>query len=130
MREGCYRNLLDGIVMSEHHLSPTTRTLELAQLEELNEHLSSARSTSPVTAGELGLDDASLVPQTGQPVSAGLPASAILIRLSGEGPPEYPYVHGHFSFAGGAEALLVTELHTASLRRLSQLAGLHHRWGD
>ena len=116
--------------MSEHHLSPTTRTLELAQIEELNAHLSSARSTSPVTAGELGLDGAPLVAQPGSQGSAGLPAAAILVRLSGEGPPEYPYVHAHFSTPGATDALLVIELHTDSLRRLSHLAGRHHRWGD
>ena len=103
-------DLLERIVMSEHHLSPTTRTLELAQIEELNAHLSSARS--------------------GSQGSAGLPAAAILVRLSGEGPPEYPYVHAHFSTPGATDALLVIELHTDSLRRLSHLAGRHHRWGD
>jgi hypothetical protein len=125
-----FLNLTERIIMSEHHLAPTTRTLELAQIDELNEHLSVLRGTSSFTAGELGLGGAPLVSASGAQVSSGLPATAVLIRLSAEGPPEYPYVHGHFGTAGSAQAELVAELHTASLRRLSQLAGLHQRWGE
>jgi hypothetical protein len=110
----------------DHPLPPTTHTVEMAQLSEINERLTAARNAPVVTAEELGLSG--VADSAGSP-AADLPASAVLVRLAWDGPPEYPYIHGHFAAALGQNATLVAELHTAALNELSHLVGLHHRWG-
>jgi hypothetical protein len=100
--------------VSYHPLSRATHTLELDQLAELDGRL--AASGSPqVSAGELGLED------------DRVPSSAQLTALAWDGPPEYPYIHGHFGGSGSAVVPVV--LHTEHLRRLSKAFGLHHQWG-
>jgi hypothetical protein len=95
-------------------LPRTTHTVELDQITELNRHLTDPRTPAP-TAADLGLTD--------------LPGAAILVRVVAEGPPEFPYLHGHFAAAAGGPATLVEDLHTEALRALSHRLGLHHRWG-
>ena len=112
--------------MLEHPLSPSTRTVEQAQLAELAAALT-APSAPRFTAQDLGLlDDAYTA---GEPVG-GLPPGAVLARLSWDGPPGYPYVHGHFTAGSGSqgEAHRV-DLHTSALRELSHRLHLHHAWG-
>lgn len=102
--------------MPEHSLSPTTRTLDLVQVAELDGGLS-APNARPVTAGDLGLDE-------------GVAPTAVLTRVWCEGSPEFPYIYGDFAGASGsAGAAVHVLLHTAALRALSQAFGLHHRWG-
>ena len=55
----------------------------------------------------------------------GPAATALLVRLTYEGPPEYPYIHGHFVAAEDC----VAELHTAALQALAQHLHLKQRWG-
>jgi hypothetical protein len=110
--------------MLDHLLPPTTHTVEMAQLGEINDRLRATRNAPVITAGQLGLSGGS-----DSPGSTGLPGSAALVRLAWDGPPEYPYIHGHFAVAGGQSASFVAEMHTASLNELSRLVGLHHRWG-
>jgi hypothetical protein len=97
--------------MPEHPLSPTTRTVELAQLEQLNEALA-APGAPRVTAADLGLAEG----------PAGVAPGAVLVGVSFEGPPEYPYIRG--SFDGRR-----VDLHTPALRELSRRLHLHHTWG-
>ena len=109
--------------MLDHPMPPTTHTVEMAQLGELNDRLTGTNGAAPVTAERLGLAADSAV-------SAAVPPTAVLLRLAWDGPPEYPYVHGHFSPSAAQGPTITAEMHTAALRELSHLMGLnHHRWG-
>ncbi len=55
-----------------------------------------------------------------------LPDSALLVRLSYDGPPEYPYIHGHFRSDG---KIVRAELHTAALQALAHHLHLQQLWG-
>jgi hypothetical protein len=105
--------------MLDHRLSVATRTVELAQLQQLNECLV-APGAARVTAGELGLLE-------GAPATRGLPPSAVLTAIAFDGPPEYPYIRGRF--AAGSGAAVIVEMHTPALRELSRRLHLHHAWG-
>ena len=118
--------------MHAHPLAVTTHTLELDQLAEINEHL--AARTRAVTAADLLVDGVRLLPHlvAGVPRPAGrpvLPAFAVLRRVEASGPPEYPYVRGHFDGEPWRSGDLVVDLHTAALTALSHRLDLHHRWG-
>jgi hypothetical protein len=102
-------------MMREHELAPTTHTVELQQVAELNAALASGLRR--VTAGSLGLHEA-------------LADGAVLEFLECEGPPSYPYIYGHFRVLGTDE-LDRLELHTAHLRAISdQLSFRRHIWGE
>jgi len=104
-----------------HGLPPTTHTLEMAQIDDLNERLISHRS-DPVTAAAVGLGGAPLLRSAGR-----LPETAVLVRVSWQGSPEFPDIHGHFiSDPGGP---LCTLMHTAALDQLGRRLGLRQRWG-
>jgi len=99
--------------MNHHSMSDTTVTLEMAQVENLNQRLT--RTThAPVTAGSLGV--------------AQLPEKAVLRRVSASGPPCFPYVQGHFQVSGD-QGEAVRELHTPALKQLSDMFHLHQTWG-
>lgn len=102
-----------------HHLPATTHTVEMAQLADINGRLVNSRA-STITAGELGLNTAD-----GDPA---LSPAAALVRVSWEGSPEFPLVHGHFRDSASADATAV-ELHTQALRVISRRLHLQHRWG-
>jgi hypothetical protein len=110
-----------------HHqsLPSTTHTVELSQLADVNERLKH-RSGSEITAAELGLEGAK---QLSGGADGGLPGSAVLIRVCWDGPPEYPYIHGHFVVADTRAAPIV-DLHTAALRKISRRLGMRQQqWG-
>ena len=99
--------------MHEHHLAPTTHTAELLQVHEINAALATDHH---VTAASLS-------------VPAPVPGDAVLRYLEAEGPPSYPYIHGHFSRRDTGDMVRV-ELHTAQLRAIShQLSLVSHVWG-
>jgi hypothetical protein len=116
--------------MARVSLPRTTHTLELSQLDELNARLKAHGPT--ITAADLGLEGATdLAARAG----GGLPGSAVLVRLCWDGPPDYPYVHAHFSAADpgsstGREASRIVDLHTQALRELSHRLGTHQQWGS
>jgi len=113
--------------MQHHHqLSGTTHTVELEQLAELIDGLAERDPSEAISASLLGLQGAEL---TSGDAGGRLPAEAVLARLSFEGPPEYPYVHGHFRSSPGDEGSLTVDLHTDALRRLSHLLHCQHTWG-
>lgn len=111
----------------------------MEQIREVNERLAreSVVCPSAVVLGMAGLapkllpgHDPDLRP------APGLPDGAVLIKLVGEGAPSFPYIWGHFAddhpdVNGGLDQLvLVVQLHTSALTRLSGTLGLHeHRWG-
>jgi hypothetical protein len=97
-----------------HHLSRTTRTLDMAQIEQIDQQLA-APGAPAVTAADLGLDE------------AGTPAAAILTKVWLRGSPEFPDIFADFEDGVGPRRQV--QLHTPSLVALSRLLGLHHRWG-
>jgi hypothetical protein len=102
------------MTMHEHELAPTTHTVELRQVKELNAALATGRRR--ITAGSIG-------------VHAHVGAGAPLRFLESEGPPSYPYVYGIFASAGPRGVTRI-ELHTANLRAISsQLSLRSHIWG-
>ena len=99
--------------MKAHRMAPTTHTVELDQVHEINAALGSG---DRVTAASLG-------------VAATVPGDAILRYLEADGPPSYPYIYGHFSRRVTEDTVRVA-LHTAQLRAIShQLSLRSHIWG-
>jgi hypothetical protein len=89
-------------------------TTNLLQIHQVNAALASGRHR--VTPDSLG-------------VAATVPGDAVLRYLEAEGPPSYPYIHGHFSGRRTDDTVRV-ELHTAQLRAIShQLSLRSHTWG-
>lgn len=96
-----------------HQLAPTTHTVELAQLHEINAALACGHCVTAAAAG----------------ISATVPGDAVLSYLEASGPPEYPYIYGHFRAPGAGDTRRV-ELHTAHLRAISHYLSLTaHTWG-
>jgi hypothetical protein len=110
--------------VSHMSLPRTTHTVEMSQLAELVRRLSDLRSR--ITAAELGLAGAKTL--AGQPDDE-LPASAVLVRLCWDGPPEFPYIHAHFGI-GDHGASRIVDLHTAALRALGRRLGVRQQWGS
>ncbi len=104
----------------------TTHTVDMAQIADLNHRLSNSQKGSTVTASDIGLEGATV---TEHPPGS-LAGSALLVRLCWDGAPEFPYIHGHFSNSAGSDGALVVDLHTAALKKLSQLLHAHHTWGQ
>ncbi|MFZ0159433.1 MAG: hypothetical protein WAL50_10435 [Kineosporiaceae bacterium] len=128
----------ESAAVPSHHLSATTHTVELSQLAEINERLAAQSGSSRITAGALGLSSAT--------TAAGrqdlpVPPAAVLTRLCADGPPEYPYIHGHFALpnvaddpgaahaAGTVLAGPVVAMHSPALIAISRALGLRHQWG-
>jgi len=109
-----------------HRFPSTTHTVEMDQIAELSSGL--REHARIVRASELGLQGAEL-PSRSRDGRSGLPGDAVLVRISFDGPPQYPYVHAHFRASPGDPGSLTVDLHTDALRRLSRLLGLQHAWG-
>jgi hypothetical protein len=106
-----------------HGLPATTHTVEMAQITDLNGRLENSRA-AVITAAEIGMagvDVAGAGPTT-------LEGSAVLLRVSWEGSPEFPTVHGHFRNPGSDQPRSA-DLHTHALKEISRRLHLHHRWG-
>ena len=111
--------------MHPHSVPPTTHTVEMAQINELNDRL--ATQPKPVvTARDLGLTRARPLHRG---AGATLNGSEVLTRLTWDGPPEFPYIHGCFRSVHEPDTPLVADLHTAGLRELSRRLGYRHVWG-
>jgi hypothetical protein len=100
--------------MHPHPLSPTTHTLDMAQVAEIDEHLCGPGAPR-VTAGELGLADRTV------------PADGDVVRVWIQGSPEFPYLFA--TVEASPSTVVHVPLHTPALVRLSHRLGLHHRWG-
>lgn len=103
-------------------LPPTTHTLEMAQVAELNERLTSHTGSPTITAAALGMGGAPLHPRA----TEGLPDAAVLVRVSWQGSPEFPDVYGHFGAGPGPFQAL---LHTAALNQLAHHLRVRQHWG-
>ncbi|WP_375431844.1 hypothetical protein [uncultured Friedmanniella sp.] len=104
-----------------HRVDPTTHTVEMDQIAELNELLRQYRPDT-ITAADLDLAGAATAPAPTSPLSA----TAVLVELRWDGSPAYPYIHGAFGSGTGARTVL---LHTHALRELSHRLHAHHIWG-
>ena len=107
-------------------LARTTRTVELSQLAELNVRLLDPSRDAEVTAAQLGLEGSKV---SSGPEVGGLPDSAVLHRVCWDGPPEWPYIHGHFALGRGGLDSLVVDLHTDALVALSHRLHVRQLWG-
>jgi hypothetical protein len=110
--------------MSHLSVPATTRTVEISQLQDLNQRLQ--RETRQISARDLGLADVSLLSGG---LRSTLPANASLNRLCWQGPPEFPYIHGHFSTAVHKDGALLAEMHTETLKTLCMALNLRQQWG-
>jgi hypothetical protein len=110
-----------------HSMPRTTHTLDMAQIDELNQRLDEHTRYAKVTADDLGLAGAELLNE----MTGTLPGEAVLIQLGWDGSPEFPYIHGRFSVAGVQDAgsLLHVDLHTAALNKLAHKLDARQRWG-
>ena len=79
-----------------HHLSPTTHTVEMAQIAEFNTRLE-AHHGPAITAADLAMEGA-----RPHHASDRLPGSAELVRVAWDGAPEFPDIHAHFTPTPGA----------------------------
>lgn len=103
------------------HVLPTTHTVEMGQIADLNQRLLDHRPDT-ITAADLGLADAPT-----SPAPPGLlPGDAVLVEVRWDGSPEYPYIHGAFRTGAGPRTV---NLHTRALRELSHRLQAHHLWG-
>jgi hypothetical protein len=112
-----------------HQVSSTTHTVEMAQIAEINDGLREHESSHAIPASLLGMQGVKLAPGNDDDDDSRLPGEAFLTGLSFDGPPEFPYVHGHFRTDLSDQVSLTVDLHTDALRKLSQLLGLQHIWG-
>jgi hypothetical protein len=135
--------------VAHHSVSAGTRTLELAQIEEINDHLEGCTDPALLRAQDLGLAGARLHPGSVDAVAAHrahlsphlvarpltddpLRSDAQLLHLVAAGSPSFPYIWGLFGRAvrdDGNAPLTPVELHTEQLARVSRQLHLHHRWG-
>jgi hypothetical protein len=115
--------------MNRLHMPSTSHTVVLSQLHDLERALLHSANDHVITADELGLTDAVLLPDH---ESETLPAEAVLERLWWEGPSEFPFVYASFRLEAGQDeegVEVLTNLHTAALQALSHRLKLRQSWG-
>lgn len=102
----------------------TTHTLEMAQIAELNRRLTGQAGSRAITAAAIGMSGVALQ----RSLVGNLPDAAVLVRVSWQGSPGFPDIHGHFAGVQGGPLLRAT-LHTANLNEISHRLGVRQRWG-
>jgi hypothetical protein len=112
--------------MKPSHLPATTHTVEMHQIDELNERLAELPRTALPSAERLGLADTQVIPHSS---GTRLPAAATLVNLTWQGSPEYPDIRGHFSSDGSSAPAHVAELHTPALLELCRHLKVRQSWG-
>ena len=111
-----------------HQVSPTTHTVEMAQIAAINDRLREREGAHAINASLLGMQGVKL--SSGREDDDNLlPEEAIITGLSFDGPPEFPYIHAHFITDLSGHDSLTVDLHTDALRKLSHLLGFQHLWG-
>jgi hypothetical protein len=108
-----------------HPLDPTTHTIEMEQIEQVNAQLKQPGATG-ITAADLGLEGSHLV---GHPAADSLSPRDVVRYLSWTGAPDFPDIFAHFGAPGGDTATTRVQLHTAHLRELSGRIHLTQHWG-
>ena len=109
--------------MSHHPLDPTSHTIEMEQIDELNAKLADEHAPT-VTTADLGLTGSPLPPG-----SQGLSGHEVVLKVTWCGTPDFPDIFGEFGAAGTTEPSTHVRLHTAHLRELSRLLHCSHHWG-
>ena len=111
-----------------HQVSPTTHTVEMAQIAAISDRLREREGAHAINASLLGMQGVKL--SSGREDDDNvLPGEAIITGLSFDGPPEFPYIHAHFITDLSDHGSLTVDLHTDALRKLSHLLGFQHLWG-
>jgi hypothetical protein len=108
-----------------HPIDPTTHTIEMGQIAEINQRLQEPGRPA-LTAADLDLSD---VPLHGARAAGSLSGQARLVAVDWSGAPTFPNIYGEFAAAGSDRADQRVLLHTEHLRELSRRLGLRHRWG-
>jgi hypothetical protein len=111
----------------DHQVPSTTHTVEMRQMAELDSGLRERDPSQAIRASLLGLQGVELSSDSDD--DSRLPGDAVLVRVSFDGPPEFPYVHAHFRTHADNQGSLRADLHTDALRKLSHLLHLQHVWG-
>lgn len=118
-----------GSVMPHKYALPrTTHTVEMTQIAELNDRLAFRDANESISAADLGLAGAVVLPMPGA-AQDGLPGQADLERVGYDGPPEFPYIHAEFRPDRSEAALVRVDLHTDALRKLSRRLHVREVWG-
>ena len=112
-------------MMNLHHhpLDRTTHTIEMTQIDQINERL----EHQVVTAADVGAGGSVLL--SGRIAGGVLPGSAVLIRIDWDGDPSFPYIHGQFAEHVGGRVLWRVDVHTSFLKALDRALALHQAWG-
>jgi hypothetical protein len=139
--------------MPGHKVAETTRSLEMAQIQQINQQLATDRARP--RAQDLGVAGVTIRPGQVDTIAARrahLPAhlsfvaltvdevasDSRLVELVAAGSPTFPYIYGLFA-GGGADttnavrsdaSMLPVTLHTAQLRTISARYRFHHHWGS
>lgn len=111
-----------------HQISSTTHTVEMAQIAAINNRLREWEGAHAINASLLGMQGVKLASGSVDDDDV-LSGEAVITGLSFDGPPEFPYVHGHFTTDLSGHGSLTVDLHTYALRKLSHLLGFQHLWG-
>jgi len=110
--------------MSHHPLDPTSHTIEMQQIDELNARL--AEDNAPtVTSGDLGMTGTAMAGSGGQ----GLSGHEVVMNVTWRGTPDFPDIYAGFGARGTTEPSTQVLLHTRHLRELSHLLHCSHHWG-
>jgi hypothetical protein len=110
--------------MSHHPLDPTSHTIEMEQIDELNARLAEEHAPT-ITSGDLGMTGAVISHSGGQ----GLSGHEIVMKVTWRGTPDFPDIYAGFGARGTTEPSVQVLLHTNHLRELSRLLHCSHHWG-
>ena len=129
--------------MNRHHaVAPTTHTLVLDQLRDVNRRLDAPHDSGSVTAKALGIWPESLAPAQplwpgfGSDASLAVPAARpdrlVVEHVWAEGSPLCPYIWARLSPVGVAAAVkspvVSTMMDVDAMSRLSRALGLRQQW--
>jgi hypothetical protein len=110
--------------MTHHPLDPTSHTIEMEQIEELNARLAEKHAPR-VSSADLGLSGARIPHGAGQTLSG----QEVVQQVSWRGVPDFPDIYAEFGVSGASESAVPVLLHTAQLRELSRQLHCTHHWG-
>jgi hypothetical protein len=110
--------------MSHHPLDPTSHTIEMEQIDQINARLADQHAPT-VTAADLGLTGAVIHGSSGQSLSG----HEVVMSVSWRGTPDFPDIYAGFGAQGTPAPSIEMLLHTAQLRELSHRLHLSHHWG-
>ncbi len=110
--------------MSHHPLDPTSHTIEMEQIAELNAHLADENAPT-ITSADLGMTGMAMEGSRGQALSG----HEVVMKVTWRGLPDFPDIYAGFGARGTTEPATSALLHTGQLRELSRLLHCAHHWG-